>query len=299
VNGRSSKHPAFNAGAFPADPTDGQSVKFTSHLRDAETGLDFMGARYYSNVQGRFTSPDVPFADQQVEDPQSWNLYTYVRNNPLKYVDPSGQAVELLGSEEEREKELAAIRAALGAQAGAYVYENAIQSRDRKGNTTTRYYVGVYSGGPDGKGPSFEQLNDVAGELAPIIADRQVVGLGIVASGSSATTDLGERIPIGPAPYATPGVTSIFGGQLGIRILDPASNQGTLPIQATMSNGFPGSLNPGIVVGHELGHARAIMTGDYQTVDRNPFNSAEAALRIERKVRLLQGGPRAPVRIVH
>lgn len=64
--------------------------KFTGHLRDCETGLDFFGARYLSSAQGRFTSPDVPFADQHPEDPQSWSLYSYVRNNPLKYVDPTG-----------------------------------------------------------------------------------------------------------------------------------------------------------------------------------------------------------------
>ena len=58
--------------------------------RHAETGLDYFGARYYGSAQGRFTSPDAPFADQHPEDPQSWNLYTYGRNNPLRYFDPTG-----------------------------------------------------------------------------------------------------------------------------------------------------------------------------------------------------------------
>ncbi len=40
---------------------------------------------------GRFMSPDTPFADQNPSDPQSWNLYGYVRNNPLSNVDPDGQ----------------------------------------------------------------------------------------------------------------------------------------------------------------------------------------------------------------
>jgi hypothetical protein len=52
--------------------------------------LDYFLARYYSSTQGRFTSPDEPFADQDEEDPQSWNLYSYVINNPLKYDDPLG-----------------------------------------------------------------------------------------------------------------------------------------------------------------------------------------------------------------
>ncbi|MGI0015999.1 MAG: RHS repeat-associated core domain-containing protein, partial [Nitrososphaera sp.] len=65
----------------------------TGKERDAESGLDYFGARYNSGPQGRFMNPDAPFADQQVNDPQSWNLYTYVRNNPLKYIDPTGRAV--------------------------------------------------------------------------------------------------------------------------------------------------------------------------------------------------------------
>ncbi len=64
---------------------------FTGKERDAETGLDYFGARYLSAAQGRFTSPDAPFADQHTIDPQSWNLYVYVRNNPLKNTDPNGR----------------------------------------------------------------------------------------------------------------------------------------------------------------------------------------------------------------
>jgi len=54
------------------------------------TGLDYFGARYFSGAMGRFTSPDRPQVDQHPEDPQSWNLYSYVRNNPLRFIDPTG-----------------------------------------------------------------------------------------------------------------------------------------------------------------------------------------------------------------
>jgi RHS repeat-associated protein len=67
-----------------------ERVKFTGKERDVETGLDYFGLRYMSSAQGRFTSPDAPFADQNVGDPQSWNLYGYVRNNPLRHVDDNG-----------------------------------------------------------------------------------------------------------------------------------------------------------------------------------------------------------------
>lgn len=71
----------------------------TSKERDAETGLDYFGARYYSGAQGRFMSPDwsetpqpVPYAD--LSDPQTLNLYSYVRNNPLAITDPDGHEIK-------------------------------------------------------------------------------------------------------------------------------------------------------------------------------------------------------------
>ncbi len=64
--------------------------KFTGKERDSESGLDYFGARYYGSALGRFTSADEPLIDQEAGDPQSWNLYGYVRNNPLKNVDPFG-----------------------------------------------------------------------------------------------------------------------------------------------------------------------------------------------------------------
>ena len=74
-------------------------VKFTGKERDAETGLDYFGARYLSSAQGRFTTPD-PFNpmdelvgqefDDYLANPQYWNKYAYSLNNPLKYKDSDG-----------------------------------------------------------------------------------------------------------------------------------------------------------------------------------------------------------------
>jgi RHS repeat-associated protein len=63
---------------------------FTGKERDAETGLDYFGARYMSSAQGRFTSPDPLLSSGRPWDPQSWNRYSYVLNNPLRYTDPLG-----------------------------------------------------------------------------------------------------------------------------------------------------------------------------------------------------------------
>jgi RHS repeat-associated protein len=67
----------------------------TGKERDAESGNDYFEARYYSSAMGRFLSPDwsakedpIPYA--KLDDPQSLNLYAYVRNNPLSRTDPDG-----------------------------------------------------------------------------------------------------------------------------------------------------------------------------------------------------------------
>ena len=72
---------------------------FTGKERDTESGNDYFGARYYSSNMGRFTSPDwsakespVPYAT--FDDPQSLNLYAYVRNNPLTRFDADGHVID-------------------------------------------------------------------------------------------------------------------------------------------------------------------------------------------------------------
>lgn len=66
-------------------------IKFTGLERDSETGLDHTDFRQYSSQLGRWMSPDpasLPAADP--DDPQSWNMYSYVENQPMDWVDPLG-----------------------------------------------------------------------------------------------------------------------------------------------------------------------------------------------------------------
>ena len=58
--------------------------------RDTESDNDYFGARYYRSGFGRWLSPDLPLADQDPADPQSWNLYRYAGNNPVNSVDNDG-----------------------------------------------------------------------------------------------------------------------------------------------------------------------------------------------------------------
>jgi len=72
--------------AAPIPPQDKRL--FTGKERDAETGQDYFGARYYRADIGRFTTVDP--VGGRLADPQTLNRYAYARNNPLRYVDPTG-----------------------------------------------------------------------------------------------------------------------------------------------------------------------------------------------------------------
>ncbi len=69
---------------------------FTGKERDAESGLDDFGPRYYTSSMGRFMSPDPLYiAAHRLINPQSLNLYSYVGNNPLSLTDSTGLDVKL------------------------------------------------------------------------------------------------------------------------------------------------------------------------------------------------------------
>lgn len=78
---------------------DGGALQFTAHERDAATFgsgstafPDYMHARYYDVPGGRFLAMD-PGKDWDFRQPQSWNGYAYVRNNPVTKTDPTGKWV--------------------------------------------------------------------------------------------------------------------------------------------------------------------------------------------------------------
>jgi RHS repeat-associated protein len=90
-----------------SSPSDSAKQKFTQYERDGETALDYAQARYFSNMQGRFTSPDpyIIFFEIKagrnarersqmlrayISEPRNWNRYAYCLDDPVNLVDPSG-----------------------------------------------------------------------------------------------------------------------------------------------------------------------------------------------------------------
>jgi RHS repeat-associated protein len=67
--------------------------QYGGHYKD-DTGLSYMGARYYNSNYGRFISEDPIFwtlPKEYLLDPQQMNSYAYARNNPIIYTDPDGK----------------------------------------------------------------------------------------------------------------------------------------------------------------------------------------------------------------
>src|SRR5207302_3743612 len=79
---------AFGAPRAASGPPQG-SFWFAGEQYDPETKLIYLRARYYDPTTGRFLQADPAAPD--LTDTQSLNQYSYARNNPLRYTDPTGQ----------------------------------------------------------------------------------------------------------------------------------------------------------------------------------------------------------------
>jgi RHS repeat-associated protein len=78
------------------------SFTYTGQRSEAVLGIAYFKARWYDTRLGRFLSPDSIIPN--LNNPQSWDRYSYVRNNSINYSDPSGhiEACEENCSEQKR-----------------------------------------------------------------------------------------------------------------------------------------------------------------------------------------------------
>ena len=146
---------------------DSETRKFTGHERDA-VNLDYMHARSYLPWTGRFLTVD-PVIDfkTNMTNPQGWNRYSYVRNNPVRWTDPTGKVIAYDDEFRKRVKNDAQFREAF--QAWKQTKSGAAQWKAMAGDRNTVYKVGV------GKvvemtGPL--RAEEVSGVTRPVIGPR-------------------------------------------------------------------------------------------------------------------------------
>jgi RHS repeat-associated protein len=76
--------------AYSASGSDNDRYHFAQLDRDSETDTHHAQFRQYSSTQGRWMSPDPYDGSYRMGNPQSFNRYAYVMNNPVIYLDRSG-----------------------------------------------------------------------------------------------------------------------------------------------------------------------------------------------------------------
>jgi len=155
-----------------------QPLKFAAMERDGSSGNDYNHARFQSPTLGRFLSVDR--SGGFLTNPSSLNGYTYAFNNPLKYVDPTGETAWLA---------VGVIFGAGALQGGFRAFEYGL----REQNPTLGGYVGQFGIGFSG-GASGALAAIVTSPLGPLVSggiggtsDSLTVQLLEIASGQRAS----------------------------------------------------------------------------------------------------------------
>jgi hypothetical protein len=211
---------------------------------------------------------------QKLKDPQQWSMYQYARDNPLRFIDPTGKAIQLSDDSDERGKQLAGFQQAVGKEAGKYLYTS--DKSDKDGH----YYLKVYSKGPDGKGPEFAKLNAVANKMNGIIQDTRV-------------TQVVFQEPHGDLGSLSNGKSPAFSWATNswAQITITSGEMGKFqPDLATDGRAFEPTL--GDVLSHELGHIDAVWYhgAESPSAAGDPISNGDA-VRIENQTRQLNGEP--------
>jgi len=222
----------------------------TGKERDSESGLDYFGARYYASTMGRFMSPDSP-SYSGLTKPQSWNLYAYSLNNPIRYSDPDGHSVECKTNAADC---LSAAQGAVGKEAAKQLTTTTTQSWWQKhvtGGSTTMLTI-------TGSEKDFRAASGNASKLADMVDSKTNFEVSIQHTGDPQYSSVISSIVGGGAKFDLQGGAITYAGSQGYDpavFLDPRSAQ-RVDTDAARDHIPPGNLAEKFaheLLGHEWG----------------------------------------------
>ena len=180
-----------------AQGTNPQTIGFTAHVNDADTGLIYMQQRYYEPVSGRFLSTDQVGTNPNTGG--SFNRYAYASNNPYKFVDLDGRVGELFWSASDKvtytvRYTMAGVASPVGAAAiNAQIAKDFSGSVSLNGKTiaVTAQAINVDKAGPGVN--TINVVNDTAGVTPSGRSNTDAIGGSIVTIGATGAQAANER----------------------------------------------------------------------------------------------------------
>jgi RHS repeat-associated protein len=241
------RHDFMPFGEEVAPPVPPQAKRlFTGKERDHETGLDYFEARYLGGGLGRFSTIDPLMAiDKNLVEPQQWNRYAYVRNNPLAFIDPTGAEIELLA--DSRDEAFAFFRDDF--LLGDKVAASMLDVEEVKRGGKTRYMLTIKKG----KMAAFMQRSAAANWLGDLIRRSETVEFGFT------TADLsrwGGARTLDPAEHGVEQPRVLVNRQQ-VRAINETAQGWLERFGGRVARDFTEE----IVVAHELGHWWALIHG--------------------------------------
>jgi RHS repeat-associated protein len=229
-----SRHTYFPFGEEANPPAqDPEQRKFTGHERDSNgvgtsDDVDYMHARYCSPTLGRFLSAD-PRGGTPAE-PQSFNRFTYGLNNPIRFVDPNGEAPVDIGSVTGRSARAEEFAGSVAAEFSRNTARSLLNTAKGFANAITG--LGLLS---TGKHPSVDSEFETLMFPSETKTDFREQVLGPIAVGLAA-----GRLAATPGAVATEGIYE-FTGRTGRTYVGQSGN---IP-RRTAQHSRSGKLPPG------------------------------------------------------